>query len=544
MRTVNAHDFFDGDWCVAVQRAIAEVENSDCTIKFEAGEYEFFPEKAYREFSCIANHSDDGVRPFAFPLIGCRNLVISGELGTSFLFNGCMVPFFLKSCQNIRLEGFSIDWRVPFYSQGVVLQVDDSAFDIELCSGYEGSVIDGHLMLRGQPFWGAAEMDVENQRMLAGKTLNFQEDYPERLPVEELKPGVFRIHGKLRQPPDAGSLMVLRHGRRDTPAIFMDTSDKVAISNVTVFQAGGMGVIAQSCRDLNLSNFAVRVKPGSKRLFSACADAVHMVNCAGDIVIEDSLFENQFDDAINIHGVYSVVSEWISPSTVKSRLAHDAQKGLCLGSAGDRMRFTAQGSLMPADEAVVKRVEPLDLEYSIVEFDRVLQVAGRPGLALENLDLRPDSVEIRNCIARNNNPRGFLISTGGKVLIERNTISVPGAAIRISGDAGSWFESGPVESVEIKHNLFEYCTYDTKGTSDAVIDIVPEIDEFVDGFYYHKDIIITENTFKDCCSKIIYGWSAEKLLVERNRIMGAAADSLFDIKHIGTLSLDSNEINN
>lgn len=494
MITVNARDFYDGDWSVAVQRAIAEVENKNCIIKFEAGEYEFFPENAYREFTCISNHSDDGVRPFAFPLVGCRDLVISGEPDTSFIFNGCMVPFFLKSCRNVRLEGFSIDWRVPLYSQGVVLRVEDDFFDIELCSGYEGSVVDGRLMLRGQPFWGAAEMDVEHRRMLAGKTLNFQEDYPDRLPVEELKPGVFRIHGKLRQPPDAGSLMVLRHGRRDTPAIFADTSENVEIAGVTVYQAAGMGVIAQGCRDLTLSNFAVRAAPGSDHLFSACADAVHMVNCMGDIVIENSLFENQFDDAINIHGVYSVVTEWVTPSMVKARLAHDAQKGLSLGSPGDRMRFTRQGALMPAAEAVVRRVEPLDLEYSLVEFDGELAIAGDPGLALENLDLRPDSVEIRDCIARNNNPRGFLISVGGRVLIEGNAISVPGAAVRISGDAGSWFESGPVESVEIRNNLFEYCSYDTRGTSDAVIDIVPEIDDLVDGFYYHGDIVIRGNT--------------------------------------------------
>ena len=537
MREIDIHDFFDGDWAVAVQKALSEVGRKNCLIRFQSGVYNFYPDNAYTEFTCISNHSGDGERPFAFPLYGCENIKISGEPDTLFLFNGNLVPFLIETSKNIKLENFSIDWQIPFYSQGIVKKVESDYFDLALCEEYEGEVKNERFFLRGQPFWGAAEMDCKNKRMLTGKTLNFEEDYPNELRTELLKNGLFRIHGRLRQPPDSGSLLVLRHGQRDTPAIFADSSENIRISKVSVYHAGGMGVIAQNCKDIKISEFAVKILPGSKRFFSICADAVHMVNCSGNIIIENSLFENQFDDAVNIHGVYSVISKWISPSIVKTRLAHRSQKGLDIGVSGNKIRFVKQDSLQPLEEAVIKETTKLDLDCSLVKLDRDSAVYGQTDIALENLDWRPDLVEIRNCVAQNNNPRGFLISTGGKIIIDHNFISVPGAAIRISGDACSWYESGLVDDVIITNNTFKYCNYDMKGSSHAVIDIVPEIQKFIDGFYYHKNIKVTNNIFADCCSKIIYGWSFENLIFEDNQIAGAKLvrniKNNFDLKHFG-----------
>ena len=545
MKELDIHNFFTGDWAVAVNHALAAADRRDCQITFRDEVYDFYPENAYVEFTCISNHAGDGERPFAFPLYACKNVIIKGSAGTLFRFHGNCVPFLIRDSEDVKLAGFSIDWALPFYSQGTVKNVTQDYFDLQLGSGYCGEVRAERWHLRGQPFWGAAEMEPEKLRMKFGKALNFREDYPEAIRTEILSNGNFRLHGHLKQPPDEGSLLVLRHGRRDTPAIFMNSSVRTEITNIKIYQACGMGVIAQNCRDITLTEVSVAITPGSGRLFSLCADAVHMVNCMGELTITDSSFENQFDDAINIHGVYTLVTEWLSPSTVKAKLEHRSQKGLVIGEPGQRMRFVERGSLRPLDEAGIKTIHSCNHEYSIIEFNRELPVNGCLNLALENLDLRPASVTIRNCVARNNNPRGFLISTGGQIMIEDNFISAPGAGIRISGDAGSWFESGPVESVTIRNNRFEFCNYyGPGGSSRAVIDIVPELSKFIDNFYYHREIIITGNTFADCNAKILYGWSVDKLWFENNLITNCRAGSTIsevtELKHCGQVMRNNN----
>ncbi len=57
-----------------------------------------------------------------------------------------------------------------------------------------------------------------------------------------------------------------------------------------------------------------RPSPGKGRVISITADATHYVNCGGYIRMIDCTFENQKDDATNIHGLYMAVERSGTPT--------------------------------------------------------------------------------------------------------------------------------------------------------------------------------------------------------------------------------------
>ena len=107
--------------------------------------------------------------------------------------------------------------------------------------------------------------------------------------------------------------MVFGAARRINPAFFISNSETIHIFNVNIWHCGGMGVIAQLSRDIELNNVNVVPSPNTGRIISITADATHYVNCAGYIRMIGCTFCNQKDDATNIHGLYMAVDEILAP---------------------------------------------------------------------------------------------------------------------------------------------------------------------------------------------------------------------------------------
>ena len=77
--------------------------------------------------------------------------------------------------------------------------------------------------------------------------------------------------------------------------------------------------------------------------------------------------------------------------------------------------------------------------------------------ALENVTYTP-SVEIENNVFREMPVRGILVTTRKPVVIRNNEFdNVAGAAVYISDDVNSWYESGHDEDVLIEGNVFRRC---------------------------------------------------------------------------------------
>lgn len=171
--------------------------------------------------------------------------------------------------------------------------------------------------------------------------------------------------------------------------------------------------------------------------------------------------------------------------------------------------------------------------------------------ALNVLGIDTADLTIRFCIVRANRALGLRIAAPGRALVEFNRISAPGTGIRLYGDAGSQYESGPVEEdVTIRRNTFGVCNYCHPDWGQAVIDIDPENDsQHRHSEYCHRRIVIEDNRFDTFGGAIVTGSSVDGFVFRYNRIRRSTAypwhedtsRPLVELTEIGDAEIGGNE---
>ena len=530
MLELDIRKFFHTSWSQAFQSALTACNRLDCIILFPSGVYRFDPEKEMTQFACISNHNSATEHPFALILDGCRQIHLKGEGAELRMNTREIIPFRIGNSRDITIQGFSIDTERPCYAQGTVLHSTDCSFELSVETPDRGESRNGHFFLNGVPYYGAAEMDPETLGLRAGTCLNFAEDYPAEIPVEALDERRFLFHGALKQMPPAGSRLVLRYGRRTTPGIFIEGSDSVKIEDISLWGCAGMGIIAQCSANLTFRRFNTGIRPGSGRMFSICADAIHTVNCRGKIHIEQCSLEHQFDDAINLHGIYFCLKRRTAPNEFIVERGQHAQAGVPLLEPGNRIRLLSPDNLEELGTAEITGCHEISLSEVLIR--TATQLDCPPGTAVENLSWRPSEIIIRDNIMRHNNPRGILVTCGGcPIRIENNLIDTPYACISISGDARFWYESGNVDDLLICGNRFRGNYGANNGISKAVIDIRPHI-SVPRRTPYHGRIRILENVLESESAIFLHAEWIRELEIAGNRQTGTELPRM-TIKHCG-----------
>ena len=298
------------DCSPAVQKAL-----EDC--RTEKVRRLYFPRKTYRfrgdklqKFMTYISNNGDFERCFAFDLTGMENLEIDGG-GSLFLFKGFVCPFYVKDAKNICLRNFQIDYERTFHSEGHIVGLSNEYIDLQFSEEYPYEITpDGRLRMiddEGVEYPWFYLLEFNPQRMETEWKVNDQW-IGSSMKAEDLGNRSVRLyHANLKG--RVGNVMNLGMARREVPCITVSDSRRFALHNVTIYHAGGMGVIAQRSRDLLLDSLVVKPAPGKDRVVSAAADATHFVNCSGYIHMYNCRFSNQTDDATNIHGVYYRITE-------------------------------------------------------------------------------------------------------------------------------------------------------------------------------------------------------------------------------------------
>ena len=465
---VNVADFGarpDGsDTTPAVRAALDHCRKTKASrMVFPPGRYDFWPDRAVEKYLYISNN-DEGLKRIAFPLSGIANLEIDGQ-GAQFHFHGGINPFVLERSSNITLKNFSIDWKRTFHNEARVLAVRDDGVEIEIPEQFAFKVEKGLLQFSGEnkepvPIGSLLEFDTAKR-----ETAYMARDYYTGANVQAVATGPRRVRISVpRLTATPGNTLVFGASHRNFPAITITDSRGVKIAGVNIYHCGGMGVIAQRSADLELDHVQVTPSPNSGRIISITADATHFVNCSGRIRMTDCLFENQKDDATNIHGIYAQVTKRVGPREIEVKLVHQQQFGFDFIEPGMKLEFVHGKSMVTYGETVVRSVNRLNKEYTQVVLQSPLPDALKAGDVVASAAGNPDVV-IRNCVIRNNRARGLLLGSRGKILIEENTFHVPGAAILLEGDARFWFEQAGVRDLVIRRNRFENCNFGVWGKS-------------------------------------------------------------------------------
>lgn len=482
---------------------------------FPTGKYEFWPVYATVKYIYTSNN-DEGLKRIAFDLSGLKNLEIDGQ-GSEFIFHGYICPFVLENTQNIKLKNFSIDYSRTFHSEAKIISTYLDSMDVWFSPSYPYKVNNSRLKFMDEnnisyPFQHLLEFDI-NSRETAFMARDFL--YSADMITKDLGNGNVRLYKKGIKG-TIGNIMTFNAEKRLCSAFAISKSADIDLTDITINHCGGMGIVVQQSRNISLNRLKVTPKPGSGRIISTTADATHFVNCGGKITMTDCLFENQHDDATNIHGIYVRIEKIISPNTVLVRLVHPQQRGFDFLYPNTKVEITNRKSLMPYCHNVIKETERFNEEYTKLVFKASIMKDVEIGDVIASIEEYPEVI-IKGCTIQNNRARGILLGSRNKILIENNYFHTQGPAILLEGDARVWFEQSGVRNLIVKGNTFDNCNYNLWGS--GVITVMSGIDAKArDESKYNQNILIENNLFKICAPNILNLYSVDSLIYRNNKV--------------------------
>jgi hypothetical protein len=338
--------------------------------------------------------------------------------------------------------------------------------------------------------------------------------------AEEIKPGLVKFSKSFGlQRPDTGNFLILRHSQRDHAGMFIFHSKNIKIENVDVYHTAGLGILSQFSENISMDQVKMIPNPNKNRYLSGHDDGFHFSNCKGQINITNCEFAALMDDPVNIHGTSVRIIKKLGPNKLLCRFMHHQSVGMQWARKGEKIGFIKSESMMTVSHGIVSDFESLGKEDFEITFKDAIPEDISTRDALENLTWTPDAYiadnKFMSCRAR-----GVLISTPGKVVIERNHFESSGSAILIAGDANNWYETGAVTDVIIRNNVFaDPCLTSMYQFSEAIISIYPEIPNLnMAKEKYHSNIRIENNEFHPFDFPVLYAKSVDGLVFKGNKI--------------------------
>ncbi len=493
-------------------------------LQFTKGRYDFYYTLSHTREYFESNTTNDAPKNLAILIEKCKELTLEGN-GSEFIFHGPIQPITVDNSENIKIQNVNIDWDIPLTAQARVLASTPKNIDLEIdTKQFSYEVADGKLLFTGEN-WKAEPSGymeyVADKHLIAPQTGDegcIRGDRNKRS-FEELKPGTVRMNGEFTRTPAVGNYLIIRHSKRDHAGIFIQESQNVKLENVNVYHCAGLGVLAQFSRNLDYQNVRFMPNAAKNRYISGHDDGFQVSNCAGQVNINRCEFGGLMDDPINVHGTSVKIIEKLSELKLKCRFMHEQSTGMTWGHVNDTIGFLENESMATVSKGVLSGFEKLNRDEFTVEFKSAVPAEIVAGDALENLSWSP-SVNITGCKFHSCRARGLLVSTPGKVVIDKNEFESSGSAILIAGDANGWYESGAVNDVTITNNIFwDACLTSMYQFCEGIISIYPIIPK-VDGQKpYHRNITIANNTFHAFDYPVLYALSVDGIRFTKNRIV-------------------------
>ncbi len=505
-----------------VQKALEACRNKkNAVLVFPKGRYDFWPQHTQEKLYYLSNSDVVPLRRCPILIKGFKNLVVDGS-GSDFVYHDKMQPITIDSSYNITVKNISIDWEVPIMAQGKIMAVGDSSIDVEIKKESPYEIEKGKIFFTGEGWKSemtdAMEFDKDQKFIVQGCGDGCLGDGFYSYNATELRKGTVRINYTIKRKPGLGNYLALRHSARDHAGTFIVHSKNVTLQNVNMFQNAGLGILSQYSENLSFKNVNAVPNPLKQRVFAGHDDGLHFSNCKGQITVDSCRFVGLMDDPINVHGTSVQLIKKINDRTLLCKFMHYQSIGFTWARPGETVGLINNESLSTIGTAEVASFSAKNETEFEISFKNALPQNLVVGNALENLTWTPD-VSITNSFFGNCRARGLLVTTPGKVLIEKNVFESSGSAILIAGDANGWFESGGVKDVVIRNNVFnDVCLTAMYQFSEAIISIYPEIPKLTSIQPFHRNIRIEKNTFNPFDFPVLYAKSTEGLFFNDNII--------------------------
>ncbi|WP_233341559.1 alpha-1,3-galactosidase-related protein [Robiginitomaculum antarcticum] len=510
------------DVTIKVNELLASLEGAEnVTLNFPKGQYDFYPKYAVEKYRYVANH-DNGLKRMGFPIYNTKNITIDGN-GSLFMFHGRVVPVTVESTDGVTLKDFSIDFIRPFHAELKIVKSnpEQKSFVAEIDAAMSPYEVKGGKIL----FDRLGQMDpIGSNIVIDSKTrapIFNTRDYVlngKSVKVTDLGNGRVRFDKINKTAPPVGSVLVV-YGVHPTsrlvPGIHVTNSKDVKIENVTVHTAGGMGLIVERTENIHLDGYKLTSAEG--RTVATRADATHFIGCKGEILVENSTMEHMLDDAINVHGAYVNIDEYLGDNKFLASISHFQQMGFVFGEAGDKVAILSRETVLPFHETEIKSFTPINEKRFLLTLDSVPEDLPEGPLSLENLTWNP-SLTFRNNTVRENRARSMLVTTKGKVLVENNYFSSQMHGILLEGDNKFWYESGAVEDVTIQGNTFVNSGFLGGAAYPLLASPLFTQQQRIGEGHYHHNVKFNNNTLRGFNGLLVKSLSVEGLEIIGNKL--------------------------
>lgn len=474
------------DDTAAIMSALATCRKKTSKLVFPKGRYDL--------------QSADG-RNALFECNGLSGLIIDG-CGSTLIVSGITGVFSFSDCKDVTVRNLAVDWaRAPF-SEGKVLEVGGNYFDVQVAARYpvEGGEAVG------------AYMDFDPSTRLPRP--QGIDAYHTVVSTQLLRPQVLRVNVKGKPGLESGSLVLLRHHVYDRDVFTFQHCSDVAVEDVTVYTAPGMGFRFNYCSDVRLSR--VNIVPRSRMLMSTTADGVHMSSCKGKLKIRECEFRGMGDDAINTYpGLYLTIQKRIDDRTLlvmhNLRIPEQPEQG-------SLVEFVRQDDLLVFAKAVVKSTL-LNKDNSIrISFTRPLPTTIKEGDLLANSG-GFDSIHISKCKVSSNRARGMLVQGQNAVVEDCEFENCTSGGVWVLPEAVFFYQGTGSRNITIRNNTFTNCNY-AGPIGEGVVSVYAYFKDF--GYPtkpgIHSSIVIENNriTGSDNCGIFLAG--VDGALITNNTI--------------------------
>lgn len=470
-----------------------------------------------------ALQSNGRTREPSFALRHLKHVTLEGN-GATLVGQDIAGLFRFTDGEDLTIRNLTVDWDpLPHTSGKVVAHLPEQhAFDLEpkipadppsgrIVQAIIGYSPEQRRMGYGEVYQTQGERDAEPSVRLANGNLR----------VFQRRPGgAYSFSDKL---PDVGSWVIVRHQVYGYDAFVFRGCANVLLEDVTVQAVPGMAVIGWQSRDLTIRR--IRVVPAEGGWMSATADAMHFGGCRGLITVEDSEFAGMGDDAINIHGMYGLVTKRLDDHTVEAGRArmnayYDTERGTWDEPLpGDVIEYGGgKEPLLPQGQLTVGAArQDAALHRVVITFKEPLPPGVGEGSVLTNVSSTP-AVRIRRCHVHGNRARGMLIQTRDVVIEDCLFEDITCAGVHICTDACDWWESLGVRDVTVKGCVFRRNCF----WGGSALQIFSDIPGGQSAPGVHKGLRIVGNTFEDNAGgSAIHIGSSEDVEVSGNRIAHA-----------------------
>ena len=453
-------------------------------------------------------------------VVGCTNVVVRGEAGTVFELkfdpcgplNGNADGFAVSDSAHLRFERLHFTTDLPTSFSGRVTAVDDAAgtYDVELESEFEG------LFTGKEHFVAANTCDEEGSPYGESGGTRYEKTGPRTLRANLPK-------GSDRPDFRTGCRIVYRceiYGNRVMR--FVDCHD-VTLSDIWIERCASMGVgVSAASVDFTVDRLRIGVAPGSRSIYAANADGVHVLGLSGSFKMLNCSFCGLGDDALNVH---DMIADYKGVEAATGR-PYLSCRGYSQKEEPIRHRWADPGDKLTVyDRKTLKKKGELIFEaFSADRMRGYVKTDGSGAAAgdyVANANHLPE-VLVKDCTFRNTRARGIVLRSRHMRVENCLFRGLAIAGILLAVDFGRWRESAPVEDVEIRDCTFEKCTLSGPGRDRGAVMVRTDCFSFNGPPGVHRDVRIVNNSFADCLDSVVAATSVEGLLIASNRVCNCA----------------------